>query len=278
MANARAMWMLFEPIHDVTYFDQRARDRLTAAGLRGFWRGYFAARSAPLGAVGPAPVIAAFYVFAPSMVSRALPEVWSRASPGAVLEARAEGAAEALTGLLADVPSSHVNESAELLESAVAALQPAGRVLGAANAALPPYDNPYARLFQATTTLREHRFDGHVAALVTVDLGPLDVMALRSGIDLSREWLEPVRGWTGEEWAAAQARLVDRGLMDRESRATAAGRELIQTAEEATNAAAEAPWKALGSASVARLKELMIPMAAACSALLPEGNPIGLPR
>jgi hypothetical protein len=278
MSDARAMWILFEPIHDVTYFDQRARDRFTAAGLRGFWRGYFAGRSAPLGAVEPAPVIAAFYVFAPSMVSRALPDVWSMASPAAVLQARAEGAAEALSGLLGDVPLAHIKESADLLESAVAVLDPAGRVLGAANAAVPTPDDPYARLHQAATTLREHRGDGHVAALVTVGLGPLEVLALRSSMDMSREWLQPARGWTDDEWAAAESRLMARGLLDDAGTVTAAGRELFQSAEDATNAAAESPWRAIGPHAVARVKELLAPMSAACWEVVPAGNPIGLPR
>ena len=34
-------------------FDERGSDALTASGLRGFWRGYFAGRAAPLGEAGP---------------------------------------------------------------------------------------------------------------------------------------------------------------------------------------------------------------------------------
>jgi hypothetical protein len=48
------MWTLFEPIHAVTYFTPEARSAYERAGLRGFWRGYFAGRAAPLGAAGPA--------------------------------------------------------------------------------------------------------------------------------------------------------------------------------------------------------------------------------
>ena len=77
----RFMWTLFEPIHDVTYFSPQARAAFEAAGLRGFWRGYFAGRAAPLGPVPAAPVVAAFFSFAPHMVARALPDVWSRATP-----------------------------------------------------------------------------------------------------------------------------------------------------------------------------------------------------
>ena len=72
ISRERAMWSLFEPIHDVTYFSEPALAALTATGLRGFWRGYFAGRAAPLGSVSSAPVLASFFTFAPSMRSRLL--------------------------------------------------------------------------------------------------------------------------------------------------------------------------------------------------------------
>jgi hypothetical protein len=72
-AVARRMWMLTEPVHVVTYFTAEGRAAYEAAGLRGFWRGYVAGRAGALGPVGAAPVIAAFYGFAPPMVERALP-------------------------------------------------------------------------------------------------------------------------------------------------------------------------------------------------------------
>ena len=78
----RYMWSMFEPIHDVTYFSAGARTAFENAGLRGFWRGYFAGRAAPLGPVGSGPVYALFYGFARHMVDRALPAVWELADPG----------------------------------------------------------------------------------------------------------------------------------------------------------------------------------------------------
>src|SRR5215471_17300179 len=109
-SRERAMWALYEPIHTVTYFSAQGRDALTAAGLRGFWRGYFAGRSAPLGAVPAAPVLASFFSFAPAMVTRALPEVWTLAAPDVVLTARSAGAVAALDVLLTGVPAADVTE------------------------------------------------------------------------------------------------------------------------------------------------------------------------
>ena len=175
-AQARQMWMLAEPVHAVTYFSAEGRAAFTEAGLRGFWRGYFAGRAAPLGPVGPAPVIASFFTFAPSMVTRALPAVWDLATPQEALRARSAGATAALrrvlTGLGDDLPA-QVSRAADGLSAAMAGVNCAGRVLAAANAALPVPDEPLARLWQAATVLREHRGDGHFAALVAAGLGRL---------------------------------------------------------------------------------------------------------
>ena len=78
---ARSMWTLFEPIHAVVYFAPEARGAFERAGLRGFWRGYFAGRAAPLGAASPAVVTASFFNFAPSFVARAIPGVWELITP-----------------------------------------------------------------------------------------------------------------------------------------------------------------------------------------------------
>jgi len=65
--TARAMWTLFEPIHAVTYFAPEARGAFEEAGLRGFWRGYFAGRAAPLGPASAAVVTASFFNFGPAL-------------------------------------------------------------------------------------------------------------------------------------------------------------------------------------------------------------------
>src|SRR5580658_5823115 len=93
---ARRMWTLIEPVHSLTYFTDAARAAFEQAGLRGFWRGYFAGRAAPLGPAQAAPVIAAFCSFAPAMVTRALPAVWQLATPEQALDARQTGAVTAL--------------------------------------------------------------------------------------------------------------------------------------------------------------------------------------
>ncbi|QIG46250.1 hypothetical protein G5V58_24925 [Nocardioides anomalus] len=265
------MWTLFEPLHAVTYFAPQARQEFEAAGLRGFWRGYFAGRSAPLGAA-PAAVTTALYAnFAPRMVERALPAVWSLATPEQALAARQAGAVAALRDLLG---GADVAPAARVLRDVAAGAPTAGRALGAANAALPWPDEPYAVLWRAATTLRELRGDGHVLAQLAVGLDGLNTIVLRAGHDLTREVLQPNRGWTDEEWDAAAEGLAARGLVDAAGRATAAGLERLDRAEALTDELALEPWS---EPALARFQELAAPLSAAARAALPPVTPIGLP-
>lgn len=275
--TARLMWTHVEPLHAVTYFHPRARAAYEAVGLRGYWRGYFAGRAAPLGPTDAAPVIAAFYSFAPPMVSRALPAVWRLATPQEALRARLTGAVQALAELTYELPETHLVEATELLEEAAGAIEPAGRVLGAANAALPRGEYPLARLWQAATTLREHRGDGHVAALVTTGLAPLEVVAWRCRVDQSREFHQAARGWTDEEWATAEKRLIELGWLTVDRAPTPHGTTTFRAVEEATDRAALGPWRALGAERTARLRELLEPIATRCRTIIPPKSPIGLP-
>ncbi|TDB72409.1 hypothetical protein [Micromonospora sp. KC723] len=269
------MWTHFEPVHAVTYFHPRARAAYEAVGLRGYWRGYFAGRAAPLGLVDAPAVAAAFFTFAPPMVARALPSVWRLVTPEEALRARLTGAVQALAELLYELPQRHLAEAAELLEAAADGVDTAGRVLGAANAALPRGDYPLARLWQAATTLREARGDGHVAALVAAGLDPVEALAWRVAVDQPPRNLLG-RDWSEEQWQAAQGRLSERGWLDADGRPTDAGRAGFQAVEDATDHAAARPWLVLGPDRTARLCELLDPLARACHRIIPDDNPIGL--
>ena len=93
---ARRFFDRFEPVHAVTYFAPEARTALDGLGFRGFWMGYFAARSAPFGVVPTEVVTAAFCNFAPERVAKALPAAWDVASPSDALRVRQESAVAAL--------------------------------------------------------------------------------------------------------------------------------------------------------------------------------------
>jgi hypothetical protein len=271
----RTMWTLFEPIHAVTYFTPQARQAFEAANLRGFWRGYFAGRAAPLGPVEAAPVVALFFGFAPAMVTRALPDVWSRATPAAALDARLAGARASLEPLFDG--AGPLDEAAGLLRIAASAAPTGGRALGAANAGLPWPDDALGVLWHAATILREQRGDGHVAALLLAGLDGAEAGVWRASIDQRRDYLQPARGWTDDEWSAAADRLRDRGWLDDSGGATAPALAARDEIEDSTDRLAAAPWAALGEERTARLREVLHPLSVRARAALPDETPIGLP-
>jgi hypothetical protein len=289
---ARSMWTLFEPIHAVTYFTAEARSAYEQAGLRGFWRGYFAGRAAPLGvagAGGAAVVAASFFNFAPAFVARAIPGVWKLITPEEALRVRLAGAAEGLGRLLAG-QEAEAAAAADLLWRAIGELDFSGRVLAAANAALPvPFGEDAAassaapaaaglgRLWQAATLLREHRGDGHFAALAAADIDGCEAVVLRCCLDLRREDMQPVRGWTDEAWDGALSRLAARGWVGADGALTSAGREAHAAVEDATDRAASRPWARLGPETTAEIAAALTPLTRACAAVLPFPSPIGLP-
>ena len=306
------MWTLFEPIHAVTYFTPEGRSAYEQAGLRGFWRGYFAGRAAPLGvagaggtvtapagtvtapvgAAGAAVVAASFFNFAPAFVARAIPGVWDLITPEEALRVRLAGATEGLGRLLAG-QEAEAAAAGDLLWQAIGELDFSGRVLAAANAALPvlPGEDVAAsaasaassaaaglgRLWQAATLLREHRGDGHFAALAAADIDGCEAVVLRCCLDLRREDMQPVRGWTDEAWDGALSRLAARGWVGADGVLTSAGREAHAAIEDATDRAASRPWARLGPEGTAEIAAALTPLARACAAALPYPSPIGVP-
>jgi helix-turn-helix protein len=284
--TARSMWTLFEPIHAVTYFSPEARSAFEQAGLRGFWRGYFAGRAAPLGAASAAVVTASFFNFSPAFVARAIPGVWALISPADALAARAAGAAASLRGLFTGLET-EAAAGADLLWRAIGDLDCPGRVLAAANAALPDPDpgdgdgdgpaSAIDRLWQAATVAREHRGDGHFAALAAAGFDGCEAVVLRCGLDLRREDMQPIRGWTDEQWEDAQARLADRGLVSQDGKLTSEGLDAHAAIEDATDRAAARPWTRLGEQRTAELRAVLTPLAQACASLMWFPSPIGVP-
>jgi hypothetical protein len=275
------MWKLFEPLHAVTYFAEECIEEYGAAGLKGFWMGYFAGRGAPMGAVGPAVVDATFFSFNPDRVARALPDAWSFAPPDRVLEARLAGVDRALRRVLGpDWAGVDVAGAASLARSAVDGLTVDGRPLAAANLALPWPDEPHLALWHAATVLREHRGDGHVTALVAGGLdGRQALVTMAATGAVPPAMLQAARGWDDGAWEASTASLVERGWLHEDGTPTAAGATARQEIEDLTDRLAAEPWERLGDDGTESLRAVLGPLARAIAAggSVPVPNPIGLP-
>ncbi|WP_329357509.1 SCO6745 family protein [Streptomyces anulatus] len=281
-ARVRQMWHLLEPLHAVLYYAPEAFDEAAALGydIEERWASYFAWRVAPLGAVGAEEVVRTFHSFAPVMVERHVPGIWATAAPDAVLAARLRAVDRSYRALFGGrVEGSEFAEAAALARRAAEAAGP-GAIggLGPANSGLPWPDAPHLVLWQAATVLREHRGDGHIAALAGAGLDPVESLVSFAAVGAAPAEVFASRGWSAEEWGAARRRLQDRGLLAADGTATGAGRELRAKVELRTDEEAAAPWRALGEPGRERLAELLGEpwLEVIGSGLLPAENTLGI--
>lgn len=270
-----AMHQVIEPINSIAYFHPRMMKAWEEVGLEPLTHGYFGGRGAPLGFVGPEVVAAAFFNFSPAQVALGVPQVWEVASPAQVLATRAHGMQAVLEEL--EVPTDGVEEATDLAHQAVEAAPTAGRPLAAGNSAVPLSGQPLADLWQAVTTLREHRGDGHVALLVGECLTPVEALVLYANWPEGprRRFLQASRGWDDDAWEAAHDRLAADGLMDDDG-LTEGGMAYRRGLEDLTDEAAAAPWEALGPDTTRRLWELLQPIAARAGEAFPR--PVTVPE
>jgi hypothetical protein len=264
------MYDLIEPICLVNFFSEEPNEAMAALGFRNYWDGYFAGRGGPLGLVPAEVVDAAFYSFAEGEVARHIPQVWEKTTPEAAYAARLQGCVAALRRILGDlVDSPGLARAAGLLTQAATSAPTEGRVMYAGLRALPVPEEPVARLWHAANMLREHRGDGHVAALVTHRIGGTEAHVL-SALD---QGIHPAEtfGRIHHLPAARLAEVMDglraRGLLDASGRFTEAGREIKDRIESTTDELAEAPYDGLTSGELDQLAADLEPIAAALNAV-----------
>lgn len=277
---ARELWRLVEPVHAVTYFSPEPLAALREAGYRGFWMGYFAGRAAPLGRPSAELVHALFHNFSFAHVARAVPDAWGFAPPEAALDARLRGSVAALRRQIgSDADPAAIARAADLATRAAVSAPLEGRALYAANRALPVPDEPVARLWHAATLLREHRGDGHVAALTAAGVGGRAshvLHALATGTPAGV--YATARGLDDDEWATVLAGLRERGLVGEDGGLSAAGRALKDGVEEVTDDLAATALEVLGDDDLAELLSALAPLRAAVVAAgdIPVRSPMGL--
>ncbi|OKJ19054.1 hypothetical protein AMK21_18145 [Streptomyces sp. CB00316] len=282
-ARVRQMWHLLEPLHAVLYYAPEAFREAAALGYdtEERWASYFAWRAAPLGAAGADEVVRTFHSFAPAAVARYVPASWATAPPQAVLAARLRAVDRSYRALFGDrrVEGAGFAEAAALARRAAESTTPGALgALGPANSALPWPDAPHLALWQAATVLREHRGDGHIAALQAAGLDPVETLVSFAAVGAARPEVFASRGWGEQEWGAARRRLQERGLLAADGTATEAGRELRAKVELRTDEEAAAPWRALGEEGRVRLAELLGEpwLEIIGSGMLPGENTLGI--
>jgi hypothetical protein len=135
-------------------------------------------------------------------------------------------------------------------------------------------------LWQAATTLREHRGDGHVALLTAAGLDGCEALVLFSASEqIDAAMFQRSRGWSADEWAAASERLGSRLLLDADGTLAEHGRVLRQRIEGDTDALGIRPCFALGDGAVDAMLTALSPAARSIAAAgdIAFPNPMGLP-
>jgi hypothetical protein len=267
-STARRLHRLVEPICLVTFFSHEPNDALMALGFRNYWDGYFAARAAPLGRVPAEVVHAVFYNFADGEVARHIPRVWDTATPEAAFAAREQGCVAALRrilGDLADAPG--LARAADLATKAATSAPTEGRIMYAGLRALPLPEEPVARLYHAATLLREHRGDGHVAALVTAGIGGTEAHVLHALSEgMPAEKFGRVHHLPATQLAAVVDGMRSRGLVDASGWLTDAGRETKEWIESLTDDLAAPAYDSLEPSELDQLIADLQPISAALDA------------
>ncbi|MFJ6088121.1 MarR family transcriptional regulator [Streptomyces sp. NPDC092369] len=269
----RRMFELLEPICLVTFTADECNEELTALGHRTYWDGYFASRAAPLGRVPAHVVHAAFYSFADGEAARHIPSAWETIPPEASVAARERGSAASLRRILGDelTHSPGLVRAADLTTKAATSAPTEGRVMYAGMRTLEIPSDPVARLWHSATMLREHRGDGHIAALVGAQIGGTEAHVL-SALDMGihpPESFGRIHHLPKKRLAAVMDGLRERGLVDAHGHFTDAGRATKQRIEALTDELAAPPYDAL---SPAELDELITELEPLTAALVAAGS------
>jgi hypothetical protein len=261
---ARRMFELVEPIGVIPYSADEPNEAMFALGFSNYWDTYFAGRAAPLGLVPAEVVDALFYNFAPGEVARHIPKVWRTTTPEAAIAARLQGCAKALRRILHDhvgTPA-FARAGALLLEAATSAPYE-GRPMYAALRTIPMPEDDVARFFHAASLLREHRGDGHIAALMTEGIGGIEAHVLLAlDMGMPAEKFGRIQHLPATQLTAVIDGMRERGLIGEDGWLSAAGRAAKQRVESLTDDLAAKPYESLEPGEIDELVTDLEPLAA----------------
>ena len=241
---ARLLRDALEPIATQGWWSRPAGEALTALGVD-FFPGYVWGRAAALGRPTAAVVAATFGVFEPGVIGAAYEAGVASASRDDILAARAAGGAASLDAI---AERGECDAIADPLLDVIDGLDGLGRPLFSALRSLPVPSSPGGRLWRAAELVREHRGDGHLAALAVAGLDAVEANVL------TERWLgfglgeySATRGFGPEALADGVRRLERRGWMQGDD-ITDSGREARAAIEASTDAGQRALVEGCGGA------------------------------
>jgi hypothetical protein len=222
--RARALGAALEPVAGQVYFSRECHAAYEALGfgpspgLTGEVAlpdgpAYLCSRGSILGPVSGELIAAAFGVFNPAAVVPAVAYGWTLTDAATICDARTAGATAQLVRILSECPDG-IEDATGLLARANEQLRPEGRPLYAGLVSLGLPGNPMGDLWRLADRLREYRGDAHTAAWTSAGFDATEI-----GLITELYWGLPprtyvrTRAWSDADLDAADARLVERGLL-----------------------------------------------------------------
>ncbi|MEV6557676.1 MarR family transcriptional regulator [Nocardia sp. NPDC051756] len=213
----------------------------------------------------PAAVVhAVFYNFADGEVARHIPWVWQKITPQEAIAVRERASAAALRQRIGDLAESPtLVRVTELATRAAVSAPTEGRALYAGLRALELPEEPAAGLWHAATLLREHRGDGHNAALLAHGISGTEAHVLMAlDLGMKAEQFGRIHHLPKAQLAAVVDGLRERGLVDAAGGFTDAGRDIKQRIEARTDELAAPIYDVLSADELDELIAGLEPIAA----------------
>ncbi len=243
--RARALGGALEPVAGQVYFSPECHAAYAglgfgpSPGLAGSvalpdGAAYFCSRGSVMGQVPGEVIAAAFGVFNPAAVVPAVAYGWSLTDAATICSARTAGATAQLRRILGDHPDG-LDRATGLLNRANEDLRPEGRPLYSGLRSLGLPGDPIGYMWRLADRLREYRGDAHTAAWTSAGFDAPEIGLLTElywGLPL-RSYVR-TRAWSDEDLDAAEARLVERGLLQ-DGALTSSGRSAREEVEVATD-------------------------------------------
>src|SRR5262249_32319415 len=152
--------------------------------------------------------------------------------------------------------------AADRLRKAASSARYEGRPMYAALRPVPIPDDVVARLFHAASLLREHRGDGHIAALMTEGVGGLEAHVLLAlDMGMPAEKFGRTHHLPAAQLAATIDGMRDRGLIGDDGWLSAPGRAVKQRVEALTDDLAAKPYQSLAPGELDELMAALEPIA-----------------
>lgn len=240
---ARRLRDALEPIATQGWWSRSAANEMGALGLN-FFGAYVWGRAASLGTPSASTVVSAFGVFEPNFLSSIYLTTRDQVARDTILDARSSGASQAMSLVCSTEEASAIVEP---LRRSMESADGCARPLFSGLRELEMPQPPQGQLWRLAEMFREHRGDGHLAAVIAHGFTALEmniITELWLGYGLGE--YSATRGYSKDEIDNTMRLLQERGITD-DKGLTAFGHNVRSQIEHDTDRAQDAIVMALGT-------------------------------